>query len=241
MPVYNLSSSVADLIKNATSKFSDVLPKFELVVVDDGSKDGTMLQAIAVQDRRVRVVGYDHNRGKGEALLYGSRFAAGDVVIMADGDLQATPLELNLYLGAIAESDIVIGSKRVMGAVLDAGFKRRFLSTGFSVLVKILLSLPLSDTQVGFKVFRKSALLKIIPLISVKHYAFDVELLTVAHLLGLKITELPAKVKLEAKFHNKNMLRMLVDLLGIAYRLRIRHWYQHNLAKGKHYEPKLRW
>ncbi len=242
MPVYNLSSSIENLIEKAISRFGDLLPNFELVIVDDGSADGTLEKACKIRDRRVRAVGYDTNRGKGEALLYGSRFATGDTVILADGDLQAVPEDLNLFLLATKDSDIAIASKRVAGARLDAGIKRKFLSVGFNIFVRVMLSLPLSDTQAGFKIFRRSALKKIIPLICVKHYAFDVELLTVANLLKLRIVELPANVKLDSSFRNKNMIRMFVDVMGIAYRLRIRHWYQRNLElKRKGYEPILRW
>ena len=84
--------------------------------------------------------------------------------------------------------------------------------------------------------------MRIIPLISVKRYAFDVELLTVANLLDLKIKELPANVKLESNFRTKNIARMFIDVLGIAYRLRIRRWYQENLEiRRKQYEPILNW
>ncbi|MFI5422196.1 MAG: glycosyltransferase, partial [Nitrososphaerales archaeon] len=194
-----------------------------------------------IKDRRVRVVGYGQNRGKGEALLYGVRFATGDTIIMADGDLQAVPIDINHYLQATLTADGAIASKRVPGARLDAGVKRKFLSIGFNGFVRVLLSLPVSDTQAGFKIFRRDALRKIAPLISVKHYAFDVELLTVANLLKLKIVELPAHVRLESDFRNKNIVRMFIDVLGIAYRLRIRHWYQRNLELSKIYKPILRW
>ena len=152
------------------------------------------------------------------------------------------PVDLNQYLAATRSCDVAIASKRVPGARVNAGVKRKFLSIGFNTFVRVMLSLPLSDTQAGFKIFRQSALQKIVPLISVKHYAFDVELLTVAKLLKLRIVELPANVKLESNFRNKNIVRMFIDVLGIAYRLRIRHWYQRNLElRRKNYQPILRW
>ena len=82
-----------------------------------------------------------------------------------------------------------------------------------------------------------------LPLISVKKYAFDVELLVVAKLLKLKIVELPAIVTLGNGFRKRHMLRMLVDLLGISYRLRMKRWYQINIAKRKvdPYRPIMKW
>lgn len=136
MPVYNLGSSITSFVGNALSEFSVLLPSFELVVVDDGSTDGTLDAAREIKDERVRIVGYDNNRGKGEALLYGIRFARGDTIIFADGDLQALPLDFQHYLKAVETHDIAIASKRVRGARLDAGAKRKFLSIGFNAFVR---------------------------------------------------------------------------------------------------------
>ena len=93
-------------------------------------------------------------------------------------------------------------------------------------MVRTLIGFNLKDTQVGLKVMKRSAVDKIFPSLAVKRYAFDVELLTVAHINNLKIAEMPIKLNLESSFKPKEMLRMFVDLLGIAYRLRIIHWYQ---------------
>jgi hypothetical protein len=79
---------------------------------------------------------------------------------------------------------------------------------------------------VGLKVMKRNAVDKIFPRLSVKRYAFDVELLALAHLYDLKIVELPVKLKLASSFKPIEAWHMFVDLLGIAYRLRIIRWYQ---------------
>ena len=110
--------------------------------------------------------------------------------------------------------------------------RRNFLSIGFNNFVRFLLSLPIKDTQAGFKVLRRSALQKILPLLSVKRYAFDVELLVVAtEICHYKVVELPAKVDLQGGFRLGNIIRMVIDMLGIVYRLKIKHWYQDNHKK----------
>ena len=91
-------------------------------------------------------------------------------------------------------------------------------------------------TQVGLKVMKRSAVNEIFPRLAVKRYAFDVELLAVAHLYGLKVVEMPVKIKLVASFKLNEMLHMLVDLLGIAYRLRVIHWYQRQLSKRNSFQ-----
>jgi cellulose synthase/poly-beta-1,6-N-acetylglucosamine synthase-like glycosyltransferase len=73
---------------------------------------------------------------------------------------------------------------------------------------------------------RKSAFLDIFPRLSVKRYAFDAELLAAAHSRGLKIVEMPVNIKMDASFKPKDIYKMFIDLLGVAYRLRVLHWYQ---------------
>jgi hypothetical protein len=108
---------------------------------------------------------------------------------------------------------------------------RRILSEGFNGLVRLLTGVPLKDTQSGLKAMKKSAFIDIFPRLAVKRYAFDVELLAVAHLYGLKVVEMPVNIKLDASFKPNEMLHMFLDLLGIAYRLRVIHWYQRQLPK----------
>jgi hypothetical protein len=78
---------------------------------------------------------------------------------------------------------------------------------------------------------KKNVFVDIIPRLAVKRYAFDVELLAVANLFDLKVVELPVNIKLGASFNPKEMWRMFIDLLGIAYRLRILHWYQRPISQ----------
>jgi hypothetical protein len=73
---------------------------------------------------------------------------------------------------------------------------------------------------------RKSVFKDIFPRLAVKRYAFDVELLAVAHLYGLKVVEMPVTLKIDSSFKIKDVFRMFLDLLGIAYRLRVLHWYR---------------
>jgi hypothetical protein len=77
---------------------------------------------------------------------------------------------------------------------------------------------------------RKSSFVNIFPRLCVKRYAFDVELLSVANLYGLKIVEMPTQLRIEGFFNLKDVLKMSQDLLGIAYRLRITHWYQRPIS-----------
>ena len=119
---------------------------------------------------------------------------------------------------------------------------RMFLSLGFNVLERLLTGMRATDSQAGLKAARSEALYKVLPLLSVKRYAFDAELLAVASLFDFKIVELPVNIDLRATFSARQVFRMLIDLLGIAYRLRIRRWYQRNkLSMAKTYSPIIPW
>jgi len=243
IPAFNEAEHIKRRLEEVTQMLSGLGVGFEIVVVDDGSRDDTRSIASAQMERLpVKVVGYKDNRGKGAALKYGSRFAAGEITVFLDCDGEVSPLDILEYLAALRNVDLAIGSKRHPMSRVDAPSERKFLSAGFNYLVRFLTGIKYPDTQSGLKAFRSSALKKIMPLVSVKRYAFDVELLTVASLLRMKVVEMPVRIQLSARFHVKHVMRMLVDLFGIAYRLRIRRWYQRNLTNGQaKYRPHIRW
>jgi glycosyltransferase involved in cell wall biosynthesis len=204
---------------------------YEIVVVDDGSNDDTLNKArkYASKNGHVRVITYDHNLGKGYAVKKGFMEAQGQVVVFVDSD---TDIEMNTildYIDALKYGDIVIPTKWHPQSRIKMPMKRRILSHGFNILVRTLIGAKLKDTQVGLKVMKKDKFNPIFPRLCVKRYAFDVELLTVANLYGLKIVEMPTKLKIEGLFNIREILKMLIDLLGIAYRLKIIHWYQRPL------------
>ena len=206
---------------------------YEIVVVDDGSRDDTLAKAkrYAGRNGHVKVVSYSENVGKGYAVKTGFMQTNGNVVIFADSDMEIDLRTISEYLDALKHGDIVIASKRHRISRVEVPVSRRILSEVFNGLVRLLTGVPLKDTQSGLKAMRKSAFIDVFPRLAVKRYAFDVELLAVANLYGLKVVEMPVNIKLDAKFKPKEMWHMFIDLLGIAYRLRIIHWYQRKLPE----------
>ena len=242
MPAYNEAECIVKSIAAVRNRFEEISDDWEIIVVDDGSTDGTREIAHQLANERIKVVGYESNRGKGRAIKEGFRYVTGQFSFLSDSDSEVRAEQLGEYVRALEASDIAIGSKRHPRSVVKTPIIRRFLSLGFNVLERILTGVRASDTQAGLKAARSSALYVIFPLLSVKKYAFDAELLAVASLLNLKIRELPIQVELQALFGPRNVFRMLIDLLGIAYRLRVRRWYQKNLLKmTKTYKPIIPW
>jgi glycosyltransferase involved in cell wall biosynthesis len=228
IPAYNEAAFIEDTLGALDSVVQNGKSPYEIVVVDDGSKDETFSKAMkyAKRNGHVKVIRYIKNAGKGHAVKTGFMGTTGEIVIFTDGDKEIDLNSTSKYVEALQNGDIVIGTKWHPESVVSMPMTRKILSHSFNVIVRVLTGANLKDTQVGFKVMKRSAVDKIFPRLAVKRYAFDVELLAVAHLYGLEIVEMPIKIKIDASFKAKDVWRMFVDLLGIAYRLRVIHWYQ---------------
>jgi dolichol-phosphate mannosyltransferase len=228
LPAYNEEDSIECALGTLDELVKEKRLPYEIVVVDDGSEDKTLKRATKYASRNghVKVVSYTRNEGKGHAVKTGFMQTTGEVVIFADSDLDIDFSIVSKYVDALKHADIVVATKWHPDSVVNMPISRKILSHGFNVLVRILTGANLRDTQVGLKAMRKSAFTDIFPRLCVKRYAFDVELLSVAKLYGLKIVEMPTRLNIRRAFELTEIFKMFVDLLGIAYRLRIIRFYQ---------------
>jgi glycosyltransferase involved in cell wall biosynthesis len=233
VPAFNEEDFIEETLGTLDSIIQGKHLPYEIVVVDDGSRDGTLLNAkrYAKRNGHVKVVSYHRNFGKGYAVKTGFMQASGGIVIFADSDLEIDLTTISQYINALNRADIVIASKSHPDSHAAVSISRRILSFGFNRLVQLLTGVPFKDTQSGLKAMKKNAFVNIFPRLAVKRYAFDVELLSVANLYGLRVKEMPVNIKLDASFRPRQMWLMFLDLLGIAYRLRVLHWYQRQLPK----------
>lgn len=243
LPAYNEEENIEEAVSSVSQRLESIGQNYEVIVVDDGSVDETKTMALGHSSNgTIRVLGYDKNMGKGYALKYGAMCAEGDFIFFMDSDLDIGPSNLEMYLKSVGDADLVIASKRHPLSKVEEPFTRKVLSYCFNMFVRLLTGIKATDTQAGLKGFRSESLKKILPLLSVKKYAFDVEILVVARLLKLKVVELPVTIRLNASFSIRSISRMTIDLLGIAYRLRIKHWYQKNLNnQNAKYSPLIKW
>ena len=235
IPAYNEEVFIEDTLGTLDLAIKEKMFEYEIVVVDDGSQDNTFRKAVEYSKRNghVKVIRYERNTGKGFAIKTGVMESIGEVVIFIDGDMEIDLDTISSYVKALETADIVIATKWHPDSTVSMPLSRRMLSRTFNVLVRILVGFNLKDTQVGLKVMKRSAVEKIFPRLAVKRYAFDVELLALAHLYNLKIVEMPVKLRLESSFRVNDAWHMFVDLLGIAYRLRIVQWYQRQIYPRK--------
>jgi len=243
VPVYNGGDDVVgnlETIKRAIGEgMSD--GEMELIVVSDGSIDRTAERLLAARSESgIRVIHYDRNLGKGYAVKTGALASHGKWVALVDADLDIDPAAIATYVEAARRErlDFAIGSKRHPDAVVHYPLSRRVASRCYQALNRLLFRLDVRDTQVGLKVFNRAVVEDVFPLLLVKRFAFDLELIAVASALGHgRIRELP--VTLEYRFsgsqlRSRAVVRALLDTFAIFYRLRILRTYQrkHRLLRG---------
>jgi glycosyltransferase involved in cell wall biosynthesis len=205
---------------------------FEIIVVDDGSEDWTFEEAGkgAKGLFGVKVKRNEINQGKGHALKEAFRLCKGEWVVFLDSDLDLDPAQIKLFFEIQQREgcDVVIGSKRHPDSVIDYPLKRRIISSGYFFLVKLLFNMPLRDTQTGLKLFRRQVLERVFPKVLIKRYAFDLEVLVLAHHHHFTIAESPVIVNYRGKFGHigvKTVFNIFWDTAAVFYRLRVKHYY----------------
>ena len=234
VPVYNGGEEIVDNVGVIGRAIADGLgdEDFELVVVSDGSIDGTAERLLGERVPGLRVIHYDRNLGKGYAVKAGALVAHGEWVAVVDADLDLDPGEIPAYLDVARRErlDLAIGSKRHPDSLVHYPRSRRVASRAYQLLNRVLFRLDIRDTQVGLKVIRREVVERVMPLLLVKRFAFDLELLAVANALGYdRVRELP--VRLEYRFtgsgvRSRAVTRALWDTAAVFYRLRVLHTYQ---------------
>ena len=222
MPVYNGERYIAESIKRVMNYMERLSRPYEIIVVDDGSTDGTYRAALKSANERVRIVRYKKNRGKGYAFISGVLRSKGDIILLFDADLDVPLRQINMLLRVMEGTniDILVTNKWHPMSKTIASPVRKFLSRAFNALVRLLTGLKMQDTQTGAKAFRREALLRIVKHLYVKRFTFDVELLLVAKQLGYKIAEVPSlkPIVLTSRFKIKEIAHMILELLSITYR-----------------------
>lgn len=228
IPAYNESDRLQPFLERTTCFLNLRRAPYELLVVDDGSRDNTadIVERFAASNPSVRLIRSARNMGKGAAVRRGIQAASGRLQLFADAD-GATPIEELERLERAIESgaDLAIGSRalasRNRGYTVQARWHRSALGLLFNTIVQRLGLDGIEDTQCGFKLFRKSAAHVLFPLTAVDGYGFDLELLYIAKRRGYRIAEIPVNWADQpgSKVHPlRDGLSMLRSLLAVRRR-----------------------
>lgn len=227
IPVLNEAHVLAKSVATVREFLQKNLPhRWRLVIVDNGSSDGTdrVAQELTQQHDDVAFVHLDQ-RGRGRALRVAWMQSTADIVSYMDVDLSTELAALLRAVRALTEEsyDIAIGSRLMRESRTKRSFKRETISRTYNVFVKFMLGTRFSDAQCGFKVLTRQVVEKIVPQIKDQSWFFDTEMLVLAERQGYRIKDLPVKWDEDDDSRVKIVSTAWDDIKGV-FRLRRLLW-----------------
>ncbi len=228
IPAYNEARRLPKSLLAIDAYFPEESKPLEIIVVDDGSEDdtSTVVKELGEQIPYLKLSRLESNRGKGAAVRDGVLAAKGELILFSDADLSTPIEEWQRFEEAFqAGADIVIGVRTLPGARIEKRqpLYRVLLGKTFNRTIRLLLGLPYSDTQCGFKAFRKDAAKEIFELCRTDGFAFDVEVLLLAKMKDYSISERPVRWINDADSRvsmARHGLAILREIIKIKQRLR---------------------
>ena len=232
VPAYNEEERLARSLPAITAYLDAEKIASEIIVVDDGSTDGTArIAGEHLTPPRGRLLRSPENLGKGSAVRQGILAARGSWVLLTDADL-STPIEEHAKLAAVARDhdvDVVIGSRALPGSQVEVhqNLLRETMGKTFNVFVRSVMGLPFHDTQCGFKLMGRQRVQPLFELMRVDGFAYDVELLFLCKQFGIPVHEVPVTWRNDPRSAVSlvgDPLQMLSDLLRIRWTYRRGHY-----------------
>jgi dolichyl-phosphate beta-glucosyltransferase len=226
IPCYNEEQRLPRTIEQI-ERFLDVRKTdYELILVDDGSADGTrqVMDAAAKRHASVRIEALPHNRGKGRALAVGVEAARGDEILVTDADLSTPIEELDKLQDALnTGAGVAIASRALRASRVEVSqpIYRVLMGKGFNLIVQAVLLPGIWDTQCGFKLFRGDVAHRVFANLTTDGFGYDPEVLYRARKQGVKIAEVPVVWRNSAPT-KVSPIKSSLDMLKHVVRLRLR-------------------
>ena len=228
IPCFNEEGRVSETLRVTIEYLAANAPESELIVVNDGSTDATgriARQILSETKIATRLLENFPNRGKGAAVRTGLLAAQEPIGLFSDADLSTPIAETPKLIEPIANGkvDIAFGSRALDRSLIGVHqpWRREQAGRIFNLLVRVATRLPFWDTQCGFKAFRLDVCRPILESAQINGFAFDVELLFLAHRAGLHIREIPVRWNhaegSKVSFF-KDSLRMLREVIALRAR-----------------------
>ena len=229
LPTYNEAENIERIVRAALPQVASAVSDPHVLVVDDGSPDGTgsIADRLAAEFSEVSVLHRTAKEGLGRAYLAGfarALDAGADLVLEMDSDFSHDPADLPRLIEAAADADLVLGSRYVRGGgVTDWGIFRQALSRGGSWYARVVLGVPVRDLTGGFKCFRRSVLLGIdYAETHADGYGFQIELTYRAFRAGYRVREIPIVFRDRVEGTSKMNARIAVEAVWKVPALRWR-------------------
>lgn len=226
IPVHNEEARLPHCLDEFVSYATKSPLKIEVIISEDGSKDRTLAIANEYSAKYdfIKVVSARTRLGKGGGILNGIEAARGEIILYMDVDLAVTPDQIPRLTTEIQKgADVVIGSRTHPRSIVHfPPFHRILLGRVFNALVRLLFQLSYFDTQVGFKAFKREALLKVINNVNTDGFTFDADLVIKADKMGYKIREAPvtwSHMRGSTISPMRHAFRMFFDLLRVRLEL----------------------
>ena len=198
LPTYNEAENIERIVAAALPRLEETGLEHRVLVVDDGSPDGTgeIADRLASENPAVEVLHRTSKDGIGPAYLAGFCHAlsgGADLLMEMDSDFSHDPADIPRLVAAAADADLVLGSRYVPGGgVTDWGLVRRLISRGGSLYAKLILGLPVNDLTGGFKCFRRAVLERLdLHAVDADGYGFQIEMTYRAIRAGFTVEEVP--------------------------------------------------
>jgi dolichyl-phosphate beta-glucosyltransferase len=224
IPAYNEAERLGSTLERTVDYLSRRNLSYEVLVVDDGSRDRTVQVAEAFADRGVRVIRHEQNRGKGAAVKTGVLASRGAEVLLSDADASTPIEELEKLQRRLPEAPVVLGSRAVAGADIrqHQPFYRELMGKTFNLIIRVVGVHGLNDTQCGFKLLEGEAAREIGTELTIDGFAYDVELVWLARRHGYRVVEVGV-IWVDSPDSRVDPVRSSLAMLRDVVRMRIRH------------------
>lgn len=224
IPAYNEEERLGSTLERAVDYLSRRGTSYEILVVDDGSRDRTVDVAEGFAARGVRVIRQDRNRGKGAAVRAGMLASLGSKVLLSDADASTPIEELETLERRLPSAPVVLGSRAVEGADIRVHqpFYRELMGKTFNFIIRLLGVRGLADTQCGFKLLAGDVARDLASRLTIDGFAYDVELVWLAQRQGLPIAEVGV-IWINSPDSRVSPIRSSLSMLRDVVRMRLRH------------------
>jgi len=224
IPAFNEEGRIGETLEKIRNYLGARGFAFEIVVVDDGSRDRTasIVGSLAAKDPRIRLLGGLTNKGKGASVRRGVLASRGEAVLFSDADLSTPIEEVENLLPWLDDHPLVIASRSLPGSdvMVRQPAYREIMGRIFNMLVRALLLRGFIDTQCGFKLMTRRAADAIFPRQRINSFCFDVEMIVIARRLGMQVKQVPVRwvnSRISRVHPVLDSAHMLLDLLRVKF------------------------